>query len=145
MTLLKTWWVDLLSLVTAIAALAATVAILAKFNEKVQPAWPFAINLNTLIAIVSTLLRACMAVVAEEGKFLSSRCHHLLLLCSHQPAQVDDVSTSKTTAKFRPSRFSCSRSMGVAAAIAQDEVNLWCSVTILMARMTDSQQGPIAP
>lgn len=83
MTLLKTWWIELLSLVAAIAALTAIVATLAKYNKKEQPAWRFAINLNTLIAILSTILRACMAVVAEEGKFLMSRCHHSLMLCSH--------------------------------------------------------------
>jgi hypothetical protein len=42
-----------------------------EYNEKEQPAWKYAINLNTLIAVLSILFRACMVLVTEEGKVLT--------------------------------------------------------------------------
>lgn len=64
------WWVEVVSLTIAISALIAIMVALAEYNNKQQPAWKYAINLNTLIAILSTLMRACMVVVAEEGKVI---------------------------------------------------------------------------
>jgi len=66
--LLTTWWFEIASLMIAIAALVAIVVTMAKFDKREQPAWKYAINLNTLIAILSTLLRACMVVAVEEGE-----------------------------------------------------------------------------
>jgi hypothetical protein len=68
LALLKTWWFELASLTVAMAALVAIAITLAQYNKKEQPAWRYSLNLNTLIAILATLLRACMVVVAEEGE-----------------------------------------------------------------------------
>jgi hypothetical protein len=65
--LLAAWWTEVAALAGATAALIAIVTTLARYNNKEQPNWKGAINLNTLIAILSTLMRACMVVVAEEG------------------------------------------------------------------------------
>ncbi|KAI4685087.1 hypothetical protein J4E81_008899 [Alternaria sp. BMP 2799] len=37
-----------------------------EYNNKQQPEWKYKINLNTIIAILSTLMRACLVFVAEE-------------------------------------------------------------------------------
>jgi hypothetical protein len=74
--LLMTWWVEITFLMVAIAALVAIVVTMAEHDRKEQPAWRYTINLNTLIAILSTLLRACMVFVVEEGKM-----HYALRLC----------------------------------------------------------------
>ena len=37
------------------------------YHTEDQPAWMYAINLNTLVAILSALLRVCMIIVLEEG------------------------------------------------------------------------------
>jgi hypothetical protein len=50
------------------AALTAIVVLMAEYHDKQQPEWKYRINLNTVIAILSTLMRACMIVVAEEGE-----------------------------------------------------------------------------
>lgn len=65
-----TWWFGLASLVAAIAALITIVITMAKYNDKEQPEWRYSINLNTVIAVLATILRSCMVVVAEEGKKL---------------------------------------------------------------------------
>lgn len=66
--LITTWWTELLSLVLAIGALIAIAVTMAEYNKKEQPAWKHTISLNTLVAVLSTLLRACMVFVVEEGK-----------------------------------------------------------------------------
>jgi predicted component of type VI protein secretion system len=63
-----TWWLEAVSLALAIAALSAIVGIMAEYHDKQQPEWKYRINLNTVIAILSTLMRACVVVVAEEGE-----------------------------------------------------------------------------
>jgi hypothetical protein len=65
---LMTWWLEAVSLALAIAALSAIVGIMAEYHDKQQPEWKYRINLNTVIAILSTLMRACVVVVAEEGE-----------------------------------------------------------------------------
>jgi hypothetical protein len=61
------WWLKILFLSLAVAACAAIAVTLSKFNTQEQQAWEYSINLNTLVAILSTLLRASMVVVVEEG------------------------------------------------------------------------------
>lgn len=70
-SLLSTWWTETTSLAIATAAFIAIMVTMVEYNGKEQPAWKYAINLNTLIAILSTLLRACMVFVTEEGKVLT--------------------------------------------------------------------------
>lgn len=64
---LTAFWFELLSLVIGICALIAITITLPKFNGKEQPAWKYSVNLNTLIAILSTLLRVCVLYGVEEG------------------------------------------------------------------------------
>lgn len=68
---LAAWWIESTSLSVAIAALIAIVVMLAQYNNEEQPTWKGTINLNTLVAILSTIMRACMVVGAEEGDILS--------------------------------------------------------------------------
>lgn len=62
------WWKEMLSLLVAVGAMVAIVVILVMYNGQEQPSWRHSINLSTLVAILSTLLRALMVVVVEEGK-----------------------------------------------------------------------------
>jgi hypothetical protein len=63
-----TWWLELASLAAAIVALIAIMVTMIKYDDQEQPTWKYSINLNTLIAVLATILRACTVVVAEEGK-----------------------------------------------------------------------------
>jgi hypothetical protein len=67
-TSLTAWWFETLSLLLATGALVAITVTLAKFNRQEQPSWKYRINLNTLVAILSTLLRVGMTVGVEEGE-----------------------------------------------------------------------------
>jgi len=92
-SLLTTWWVEILSLIAATAALIAIAVTLAKYDTKEQPTWRFAINLNTLIAILSLWYSSWKRVGSPD--FLSD---HRLMPFSHQSVQMDVVPTSKATA-----------------------------------------------
>ncbi|KAI1452754.1 hypothetical protein F4805DRAFT_470619 [Annulohypoxylon moriforme] len=60
------WPWEIASLITAFGLVAATYSILAHFNGQKLPEWPFSINLNTLIALISTFMRAAMLVCVAE-------------------------------------------------------------------------------
>lgn len=83
-SLLATWRLEIFSPLLAIAALIAIAVTMSEYNKKEQPAWKYTINLNNLIAILSTLLRACMVAVVEEGKINvgSDECVNWLCMCS---------------------------------------------------------------
>ncbi|KAK6082490.1 hypothetical protein SCUP234_04329 [Seiridium cupressi] len=60
------WTWEFLSLLVAIGLMAATIGILAHFEGQKVPDWPFSINLNTLVALLSTIQRAAMLVAVAE-------------------------------------------------------------------------------
>jgi hypothetical protein len=59
------WWQEILSFLFAAALFVANAIILAKYNGQEQTDWKYSLNLSTLVAVLSTLLRASMAVVVE--------------------------------------------------------------------------------
>ncbi|KAF4962268.1 hypothetical protein FSARC_9657 [Fusarium sarcochroum] len=63
---MRSWPWEILSLVFALALLIATIAIPAHYDQKVLKQWPYDINLNTVIAILSTFMRAAMMLVVAE-------------------------------------------------------------------------------
>ena len=63
---LRFWRWEMLSLFVSIGLMAAIIAILMHFNGQKLPEWPFSINLNTLIAILSAIFRATMLMVVAE-------------------------------------------------------------------------------
>jgi hypothetical protein len=64
---LTIWWFEVVSLLIGVGALGAIIIMLLKFDGKEQPAWKYSVNLNTLVSILSTLLRVCMLYGVEEG------------------------------------------------------------------------------
>jgi hypothetical protein len=115
--LLKTWWFELASLTVAMAALIAIAITLAEYNNKEQPAWKFSLNLNTLIAILATLLRACMVVVAEEGEAYSAWSNQSLTHSSHQSTKVALLSPVTTPSTPSALRLSRPRTLGLVIAL----------------------------
>lgn len=65
------WLSEAVCLAVAIAALGATVVVLAKFNNEEQPHWPYAnmLNLSALIAILGTLLRSMVTLTLEACEY----------------------------------------------------------------------------
>lgn len=66
-SLLVSWWLEGLAIVVSLLLLAAIVGVLYHFDGKEQPDWPYWINLNTVVATLSTILRAQLLLVAAEG------------------------------------------------------------------------------
>lgn len=66
----RLWSWEIMSLALAVGILAAIYAILSHFNGQEIPRWPLMINLNTLIALLSTIFRSTtlVAVAAVIGQ-----------------------------------------------------------------------------
>lgn len=68
-SILVSWWLEGLAIIISLLLLAAIVGVLYRFDGKEQPDWPYWINLNTVVATMSTILRAQLLLVAAEGQF----------------------------------------------------------------------------
>lgn len=66
-SVLRSWWLEGLAIAISLLLLAAIVVVLFRFDGKEQPDWPYWINLNTIVATLSTILRAQLLLVAAEG------------------------------------------------------------------------------
>ncbi|KAK1981889.1 hypothetical protein LZ30DRAFT_718893 [Colletotrichum cereale] len=64
--ILHAWIWELLSVALAIGLLSAIAALLALYDGKPAPDWGAHINLNALLAFLSTILRAMLVVVASQ-------------------------------------------------------------------------------
>lgn len=64
---LKFWTWEIISLFLTIGLIVAIVAILSHFEGRPLPDWPFGINLSTLVALLSTILRTLMLVAVAEA------------------------------------------------------------------------------
>ncbi|KAK6222498.1 hypothetical protein QIS74_04200 [Colletotrichum tabaci] len=63
---LRYWGLEILTVFAAVCLLAAIVALLAYYDGHYMPEWPFEINLNTAIALLSTFLRAAIVAAVAE-------------------------------------------------------------------------------
>ena len=57
----NSWGGEILALIIAMVAFAAIVGILAAFNHRALPQWPYQINLNTLISVFSQISSTALA------------------------------------------------------------------------------------
>ncbi|KAF2236905.1 hypothetical protein EV356DRAFT_558030 [Viridothelium virens] len=64
---LSPWTSEILSLGLGIGALTGIIALLAHFNGQALPNWPYDITLNTLIALMATIVNAGIAVSLQSG------------------------------------------------------------------------------
>jgi hypothetical protein len=67
-SIVGTWSTEIALLVVSIAALIAIWLVLGQFSNRSFPAWKYNINLNTIIAILSTILRTSLLSVLESCK-----------------------------------------------------------------------------
>lgn len=61
------WWVEMANCVLMIGMLFAIVGILAAHSGRPLPEWPFAASINTVVSILSTVLKTCAALILAEG------------------------------------------------------------------------------
>jgi hypothetical protein len=62
-----TWTSEILALVVGFAAIAAIIGVLARYNGRALPEWPYDITLNALIALLATIANATMSVSISSG------------------------------------------------------------------------------
>ncbi|OTB01112.1 hypothetical protein M426DRAFT_266618 [Hypoxylon sp. CI-4A] len=62
----RSWHWEIWSLLVALGLMVVTYCILSWYNGQRVPEWSFSINLNTLIALISTIIRAMMLVSVAE-------------------------------------------------------------------------------
>ena len=62
------WKWEILALVTAIGLLVATFVTLRAYDDNEYSDWPYSINLNTLLAIYTTILRALLLIPIAQGE-----------------------------------------------------------------------------
>ncbi|KAG5658579.1 hypothetical protein KAF25_010760 [Fusarium avenaceum] len=63
---MRSWLWESLSLVFAMALLITIIAVPAYYNNQILKQWPYDISLNTIIALLSTFMRASMLLVVAE-------------------------------------------------------------------------------
>ncbi|TDZ25473.1 hypothetical protein Cob_v001494 [Colletotrichum orbiculare MAFF 240422] len=63
---LRYWGLEILTVFVAVCLLAAIIALLAYYDGRYMPEWPFQINLNSAIAFLSTFLRAAIVAAVAE-------------------------------------------------------------------------------
>lgn len=63
----ETWTFEIISLVIAVGAVASIIAVLAAYDRRPLPSWPYDITLNALIAVLTTIANAAMAVPLSSG------------------------------------------------------------------------------
>ncbi|KAF4880879.1 hypothetical protein CGCSCA1_v000526 [Colletotrichum siamense] len=66
LTVLRLWLLEFLALLVSILSLAGIVAILGAYNAHPQLEFARDVNINTIIAILSTTSRAAMAFITTE-------------------------------------------------------------------------------
>lgn len=63
----ESWFLEIFCLVVGVLTFAASIAVLAVFHNKPLPQWPFGITLNTIIALISAITNASLAVPLASG------------------------------------------------------------------------------
>lgn len=62
----RPWGWELLALASSVGPLVAIFVLLAKYDKQELPTWPYSININTLVAVLSTLVRVAQVMVLNE-------------------------------------------------------------------------------
>lgn len=65
----RLWISELSSCLVSLACLAAMVVILRTHDEKPLPQWPHLITINSLLAIFTAIMKACMMMPIAQGSF----------------------------------------------------------------------------
>ncbi|KAK7736443.1 hypothetical protein SLS63_003421 [Diaporthe eres] len=61
------WTWEIVALLLAVGAVASIIALLARYDGRPLPSWPYEITLNALIAVLTTIANASMAVPLSSG------------------------------------------------------------------------------
>jgi Protein of unknown function (DUF3176) len=65
--ILKGWWLEIVMLTLSILLFIAIVIILQKYDKRPMPSWSFNLNVNSLVAFLSTFLRSSLFMILGQG------------------------------------------------------------------------------
>jgi len=68
MTCIRTWYLEILSIIVAVCSFASITTILAMYQGKPKPQWPHLVSINSLIAVFSGILKAALVMPVTEGE-----------------------------------------------------------------------------
>jgi hypothetical protein len=66
---IKKWWLEISMLALSILLFTAIVILLKLYDNHPVPSWSFHLNVNSMVAILSTLLRSCLFMILAQGLF----------------------------------------------------------------------------
>lgn len=66
-SVLETWYMEIVSSILALSCIAAIVIILSLYQGKPLPAWPKLISVNALIAVFTAIFKASLIMPVAEG------------------------------------------------------------------------------
>lgn len=94
----QSWFLETLSCLVALIALAATITILSVYNDRPLPHWPYSITVNSLISLFVTISKAALLLAIAEGILLVAYllCY-LLIDCRYQSTQMAMVLSSTSS------------------------------------------------
>jgi hypothetical protein len=67
--IIKKWWSEIAMLALSILLFIAIVILLKLYDNHPMPSWSFHLNVNSMVAILSTLLRSCLFMILAQGLF----------------------------------------------------------------------------
>jgi hypothetical protein len=72
-SLLKEWWLEIAMSALSILLFTAIVFLLQQYDKHPMPSWSFHLNVNSLVAILSTFLRSALFMILAQGLFNITR------------------------------------------------------------------------
>jgi uncharacterized protein DUF3176 len=67
--IIKEWWSEIAMLALSILLFTVIVILLKLYDNHPMPSWGFHLNVNSMVAIISTLLRSCLFTILAQGLF----------------------------------------------------------------------------
>ena len=65
--ILFSWWFEVFSGLSALASFCALVGILVAYHHRTAPQWPQSLTINTVVAILTTIIKSAIVLIAAEG------------------------------------------------------------------------------
>ncbi|KAK6863948.1 hypothetical protein PG995_000476 [Apiospora arundinis] len=62
-----TWTIEIVTMFVSLAALAAIIGLIARYDKRALPEWPYRITLNTAIAVLATMSVTTLSISLQNG------------------------------------------------------------------------------
>ena len=72
-SIIKEWTPEIAMLAFSILLFTAIIILLWQYDNHPMPSWSFHLNMNSVVAILSTILRSCLFMIIAQGLFNATR------------------------------------------------------------------------